>query len=62
MSPIIMYNTISEKTNDSILRTLSDGRTNGRTDGWTNEKTDQSDFIGRYPTNVEHPKGRRRLS
>ena len=62
MSPIIMYNTISEKTNDSILRTLSDGRTDGRTDGWTKEKTDQSDFIGRYQTNVEHPKGRRVIS
>ena len=44
--------TISEITNDPILRKLSDGQTGGRTDG----QTDQSDFIGRCPTNVEHPK------
>ena len=35
--------TISEKTNDPILRKLSDGQ------------TDESDFIGRCPTNVERP-------
>ena len=35
--------TISEKPNDSILRKLSDGQ------------TDESDFIGRCPTNVERP-------
>ena len=40
--------TISEKTNDPILRRLSDGRTDGQ--------TDESDFIGRCPTNVERPK------
>ena len=38
---------ISEKTNDSILRKLSDGR--------TDRQTDESDFIGRCPTNVERP-------
>ena len=40
--------TISEKTNDPILRKLSDGRTDGQ--------TDESDFTGRGPTNVERPK------
>ena len=35
--------TISEKTNDPILRKLSDGR------------TDESDFTGCCPTNVECP-------
>ena len=40
--------TISEKTNDPILRKLSDGRTGGR--------TNQSDFIARFPTNIERPK------
>ena len=39
--------TISEKTNDPILRKISDGRTDGQ--------TNESDFIGRYPTNVERP-------
>ena len=29
----------------------TDGRTDGRTDGWT----DESNFIRRCPTNVEHP-------
>ena len=43
--------TISEKTNDAILRKLSDGRTDGETDG----QTDESDFIGHCPTNVERP-------
>ena len=37
--------TISEKTDDPILRKLSDGR--------TDRQTDKSDFIGRCPTNVE---------
>ena len=40
--------TISEKTNDPILRKLSDGGTDRR-------KTDESDFIGLCPTNVERP-------
>ena len=40
---------MSEKINDPILRKLSDGRRDGQIDG-------QSDFIGRSPTNVEHPK------
>ena len=44
---------ISEKTNYPILRKLSDGQTGGRTDG----QTDENDFIGRCPTNVERPKG-----
>ena len=44
-SAIIMYNI--RKTNDPILRKLSDGRTDGQ--------TDKSDFIGRCPTNVERP-------
>ena len=34
-----------KKTNDLILRKLSDGRTDGQ--------TDESDFIGRCLTNVE---------
>ena len=33
--------TISEKSNDSILRKLSDGRTGGQTNG----QTDESDFL-----------------
>ena len=40
--------TISEKTNDSILRKLSDG--------WTEGQTDESDFTGRCRTNFESPK------
>ena len=44
--------TISEKTNDPILRKLSDGQTDRQTDG----RTDESDFIGRCLTNVEHLK------
>ena len=36
--------TISEKSNDQILRKRRDGQ------------TDESDFIGRCPTNVERPK------
>ena len=43
--------TISEKTNDPILKKFSDGRTDGRTD----RQTDESDFIGNCPTNVERP-------
>ena len=39
--------TISLKTSDSILRKFSDEQTDGQ--------TDESDFIGRSPTNVEHP-------
>ena len=37
-----------KKTNDPILRKLSDGSTDGQ--------TDKSDFIGSCPTNVERPK------
>ena len=40
--------TISEKTNDPILRKLSGGRTDGQTE------TDQSDFMRHCPTNVVH--------
>ena len=43
--------TISDKTNDQILRKLGDRRTGERTNG----PTDKSNFIGRCPTNVEHP-------
>ena len=39
--------TISEKTNGPILRKICDGRRDGQ--------TDESDFIGRCPTNVERP-------
>ena len=42
---------ISEKTNHPILRKLSDGWTDGPTEG----QTDDSDFMGRCPTNVECP-------
>ena len=45
--------TISEKTNDPILRKLSDGRT--ETDRLTDGQTDEGDFIGRCPPNVERP-------
>ena len=38
---------ISEKTNDSTLRKLSDGQMDGQ--------ADESDFIGRCATNVERP-------
>ena len=41
----------SEKSHDPILRKFSDGLTNRRTDRQTNE----SDFIGRCPTDVERP-------
>ena len=40
---------ISEKTNDPILRKISDGWT----DRWTDRQTDKSDFMGRCPTNVD---------
>ena len=39
--------TISEKNNDPILRKLSEG--------WTDGQTDESDFTGRCPTDVERP-------
>ena len=53
--------TISEKTNDPILRKFSDGQTDGQTsreinrwaDGWTDKQTDESDFIGHCATNVD---------
>ena len=48
--------TISEKTNDAILRKPSYGRTEGLKDGRTDGQTEESDFIGRCPTNVERPK------
>ena len=41
-----------EKTNDPILGKLSDGKT----DRWTDGRTDESDFKGRCPANLEHPK------
>ena len=37
--------------NDPIQGTFSDGRVDGQTD----RKTDDSDFIGHYPTYVERP-------
>ena len=47
--------TISGKTNDQILRKSSDGWTDGLTDRRKGGQTDESDFIGRCPTNVERP-------
>ena len=47
--------TISEKTNDPVLRKLSDWWTDGQTDRRTEGQTDKSDFIGSCPTNVECP-------
>ena len=44
-----------KKTNDPILRKFSDGWTNG----WKDRQTDESDFIGCCPTNVEHPKDKK---
>ena len=48
-----------KKTNDPILKTFTDGgmdgRTAGRMDGHTDGQTDESDFIGRCPTDVERP-------
>ena len=44
---------ISEKTNNLILRKLSDRRR--RPDWQTNRQTGKSDFIGCCPTNVERP-------
>ena len=38
----LLSGTISEKSNDSILRKLSNGETDGETDG----QTEESDFIG----------------
>ena len=40
--------TILEKNKDPILKKISDGRRDGQTDG----ETDESDFIGRCPTNA----------
>ena len=41
-----------KKTNDPILRKLS----NGWTDRPTDRQTDQSNFIGHCSTNIQHPK------
>ena len=50
-SAIIMYNI--KKTNNSIFRKRSEGQMHW----WRDKQTDQqSDFIGRYPIKVEHPK------
>ena len=43
--------TTSEKANDPILRKFIDGRTDRRKD----RQTDEFDFIGCCPTNVERP-------
>ena len=42
------HHVISEKTNNPILRKLSDG--------WTSRRVDESDFIGRCQTDVERQK------
>ena len=44
-----------KKTDDPILRKLSDRQKDRRTDRRTDGRTDESDFIGRCPTNVECP-------
>ena len=44
--------TISEKTNDPVLRKFCDGRKDGQKD----RQTDERDFNGRCPTNVERLK------
>ena len=55
--------TMPKKTNDPILRKISDGLTERRTDGQTERRTDwqtdESDLIGRCPTNAECPKIKR---
>ena len=49
--------TISEKTNDPILRKLvMDGQTDRQTKKRTDGQTDESDFIGCCLTNIERPK------
>ena len=45
--------TTSEKTNFRIFTKLSDGQMDRRTQ--TDGQTDESDFTGRCPTNVERP-------
>ena len=60
-----MYNV--RKSNNPILRKLSDTQTDGQMDRWINGQidrqadgqTDKSDFTGHFPTNVKHPKTRR---
>ena len=44
---MVSYHHTSEKTNDLILRKYSGGR--------TDRQTEERDFIGRCPTNVERP-------
>ena len=39
------------KMNDPVMKKVSDRRTDGRTD----RQTDESDLIGRCPTNFECP-------
>ena len=41
----------SEKTNDPILKKV----TEERMDGWTDGQTDNNDFIGRCSTDIEDP-------
>ena len=41
----LSYTIITEKSNDPIFKKFSDGR----------GQTDESDFIGRFPTNVKRP-------
>ena len=47
--------TISEKTNDPILRKLSDRQMNRQMDRRTNGQMEQSDFIRRCPNNIMRP-------
>ena len=48
--------TISEKTNDPILRKLSDGRTDGQTDRQTNRRTNAWEWLHRMLSdNFERP-------
>ena len=54
-----MFNIKKRKTNNVILRKLSDGQTDERADGLMDRKkdrqTNESDFIGRCPTNAGSP-------
>ena len=59
---IISYHHVQyqkKQTNNVILRKLSDGQTDERADGLMDRKTDrqtnESDFIGRCPTNAGRP-------
>ena len=49
------YLQYQKKNNDLILIKLSDGPRYGQKDRRTDGQMDESDFIGRCPTNVERP-------